>query len=86
MQLINELLHTRGLMLKAGNAIDATLTHALSPTKNSSGERDPEKHQTKKANQWFCGMKAPIGVDADSGLAHCVAGTAANVHDLNPVV
>lgn len=83
--LINELLHTRGLMLKAGTAIDATLIHAPSSTKNSSGERDPEMHQTKKGNQWFFGMKAHIGVDADSGLVHSVAGTAANVHDLTPV-
>lgn len=85
LQLINELLRTRGLMLKAGTAIDATLIHAPSSTKNSSGERDPEMHQTKKGNQWFFGMKAHIGVDADSGLVHSVAGTAANVHDLTPV-
>ena len=85
LQLINELLSTRGLMLNAGTAIDATLIHAPSSTKNSSGERDPEMHQTKKGNQWFFGMKAHIGVDADSGLVHAVAGTAANVHDLTPV-
>ncbi|MDP1543599.1 MAG: IS5 family transposase [Polycyclovorans sp.] len=85
LQLINELLRTRGLMLKAGTAIDATLIHAPSSTKNSSGERDPEMHQTKKGNQWFFGMKAHIGVDADSGLVHSIAGTAANVHDLTPV-
>lgn len=85
LQLINELLSTRGLMLKAGTAIDATLIHAPSSTKNSSGERDPEMHQTKKGNQWFFGMKAHIGVDADSGLVHAVVVTAANVHDLTPV-
>lgn len=85
LQLINELLSTRGLMLKTGTAIDATLIHAPSSTKNSSGERDPEMHQTRKGNQWFFGMKAHIGVDADSGLVHSVAGTAANVHDLTPV-
>lgn len=48
LRLINELLSTRGLMLKAGTAIDATLIHAPSSTQNSSGERDPEMHQTKK--------------------------------------
>lgn len=85
LRLINELLSTRGLMLKAGTAIDATLIHAPSSTQNSSGERDPEMHQTKKGNQWFFGMKAHIGVDADSGLVHAVVGTAANVHDLTPV-
>lgn len=39
-------------------------------------------HQTKKGNQWYFGMKAHIGVDADSGLVHTVRGTAANVSDV----
>ncbi len=60
----------------------ATLIAAPSSTKNSSGERDPEMHQTKKGNQWHFGMKAHIGVDADSGLMHTVAGTAANISDV----
>ena len=46
------------------------------------GERDPEMHQTKKGNQWHLGMKAHIGVDAESGLVHTVVGTAANVNDV----
>lgn len=48
----------------------------------SSGERDPEMHQTKKGNQRHFGMKAHIGVDADSGLVHTVVGTAVNVNDV----
>jgi len=83
--LINELLQSRGLMLKAGTAVDATLISAPSSTKNQKGERDPEMHQTKKGNQWHFGMKAHIGVDADSGLVHAMVGTAAHVHDLTPV-
>jgi len=51
----------RGLLLKAGTVIDATLIAAPSSTKNSSGERDPEMHQTKKSNQWHFGIKAHIG-------------------------
>jgi transposase, IS5 family len=47
--------------------VDATLIAAPSSTKNASGERDPEMHQTKKGNQWHFGMKAHIGVDAESG-------------------
>ena len=39
-------------------------------------------HQVKKGNQWHFGMKAHIGVDADSGLVHTVIGTAANVNDV----
>ncbi len=39
-------------------------------------------HQTKKGNQWYFGMKAHIGVDAESGLAHSLATTAANAADV----
>ena len=79
---INATLATKGLMLKTGTVVDATLIAAPSSTKNSTGERDPEMHQTKKGNQWHFGMKAHIGVDADSGLVHTVIGTAGNVHDV----
>jgi transposase, IS5 family len=79
---INATLATKGLMLKVGPVVDATLIAAPSSTKNSSGERDPEMHQTKKGNQWHFGMKAHIGVDADSGLVHTVIGTPANVNDV----
>lgn len=82
MAAINATLTKRGLLLKTGTVVDATLIAAPSSTKNSSGERDPEMHQTKKGNQWHFGMKAHIGVDADSGLVHSVIGTAANVHDV----
>ena len=79
---VNELLQAKGLLLKAGTVVDATLIAAPSSTKNATGERDPEMHQTKKGNQWYFGMKAHIGVDADSGLVHTVRGTAANVNDV----
>ena len=79
---VNATLAAKGLLLKGGTVVDATLIAAPSSTKNSSGERDPEMHQTKKGNQWHFGMKAHIGVDADSGLEHTVVGTAANVNDV----
>ena len=79
---VNATLADKGLMLKQGTVVDATLIAAPSSTKNSSGERDPQMHQTKKGNQWHFGMKAHIGVDADSGLVHTVVGTAANVNDV----
>jgi len=79
---VNSTLAAKGLMLKQGTVVDATLIAAPSSTKNQDGERDPEMHQTKKGNQWHFGMKAHIGVDADSGLVHTVVGTAANVNDV----
>ena len=62
--------------------VDATLIAAPTSTKNQSGERDPEMHQSKKSNQWYFGMKAHIGVDADMGLVHTVRGTSGNVGDV----
>jgi transposase, IS5 family len=79
---INAGLAQQGLMLKTGTVVDATIIAAPSSTKNKTGERDPEMHQTKKGNQWHFGMKAHIGVDAESGLVHTVVGTAANVNDV----
>ena len=79
---VNATLAAKGLLLKSGTVVDATLIAAPSSTKNSSGERDPEMHQTKKGNQWHFAMKAHIGVDAHSGLVHTVVGTAANVNDV----
>lgn len=80
--LINDILRDKGLMLRAGTVVDATLISAPSSTKNASGERDPEMHQSRKGNQWYFGMKAHIGVDAESGLVHTVRGTAGNVNDV----
>ena len=79
---INELSRDKGLLLKAGTVVDATLISAPSSTKNQSGERDPEMHQSKKGAQWYFGMKAHIGVDAESGLVHTVRGTSGNVNDV----
>jgi len=79
---VNELLQRKGLLLRAGTVVDATLIAAPSSTKNKSGGRDPEMHQSKKGEQWYFGMKAHIGVDAESGLVHTVRGTAGNVADV----
>src|SRR5207245_11723016 len=79
---INGHLAGKGLLLRQGTIVDATIIAAPSSTKNEKGERDPEMHQTKKGNQWYLGMKAHIGVDADLGMVHSVVGTAANVSDV----
>jgi IS5 family transposase len=79
---VNVILQRHGLILKAGTVVDATLISAPSSTKNQSGERDPDMHQAKKGNQWYFGMKAHVGSDAESGLVHTVVGTAANVNDV----
>ena len=82
LQTVNQLLTERGLLLKAGTAVDATLIAAPTSTKNKDKKRDPEMHSSKKGNQWYFGMKAHIGVDADSGLVHTVRGTSGHVSDI----
>ena len=82
---INGYLGDRGLSLRQGTIVDATLINAPSSTKNKDRKRDPEMHQTKKGNQYYFGMKAHIGVDDESGLVHSVVGTAANVADVTQV-
>ncbi len=79
---INAHLAEQGLLMRAGTIVDATIIAAPSSTKNQGKTRDPEMHQAKKGNQWHFGMKAHIGVDAQSGLVHSVVGTAANVNDV----
>ena len=69
-------------MMREGTMVDATIINAPSSTKNERKERDPEMHQTKKRNQWYFGMKAHIGADADSGLVHSVHVTSANESDV----
>ena len=82
---VNAHLSRKGLSLRGGTIVDATIIAAPSSTKNQDGERDPEMHQTKKGNQWHFGMKAHIGVDDESGLVHHVACTAANEADVAQV-
>ena len=79
---INGHLAEKGLLLREGTIVDATLIAAPPSTKNKAGQRDPEMHQSKKGKQWYFGMKAHIGVDAQSGLVHTVIGTAGNVSDI----
>jgi len=79
---INAHLAEKGLLLREGTIVDATLIAAPPSTKNREGKRDEEMHQTKKGNQWHFGMKAHIGVDADTGITHTLVTTPANTADV----
>ena len=82
-QEVGRYLQERGMTVSSGTIVDATIINAPSSTKNASGKRDPEMHQTKKGNQWFFGMKGHFGVDKKTKLIHSVAASAANMHDSN---
>jgi IS5 family transposase len=79
---INEHLSAKGLILREGTIVDATLIAAAPSIKNKTKSRDPEMHQSKKGNQWYFGMKAHIGVDMENGMVHTVVATAGNVSDV----
>jgi IS5 family transposase len=67
---VAEHLEARGALLRGGTIVDATLIAASPSTKNREGKRDPQMRSSKKGNQWYFGMKAHVGVDAQSGLVH----------------
>ena len=67
---MNAHLADKGITLRSGTLVDATIIDAPSSTKNKAKARDPEMSSTKKGNDWYFGMKAHIGVDVDSGVTH----------------
>jgi IS5 family transposase len=85
LEAVNVHLSGKGLLLRQGTIVDATIIQAPSSTKNKDKQRDPEMHQTRKGQQWYFGMKAHIGVDVESGLVHTVTTTPANVGDVTEV-
>ena len=81
LQTVNEYVESRGIRISRGTIVDATIIHAPSSTKNRSGERDAEMHQTRKGKPWYFGLKAHIGVDSKRGHVHSVCTSAASVAD-----
>jgi IS5 family transposase len=79
---VNLHLEREGLLLREGTIVDATIISAPTSTKNQSGKRDPEMHQTRKGNEWHFGMKMHIGVDETFGVIHSLETTPANTHDI----
>jgi len=79
---ISSNLEKHGRIMRGGTIVDATIFNAPSSTKNSTGKRDPEMHQTKKGGEWYFGMKLHIGVDAGTGYVHSMEVTAANSSDI----
>ena len=78
---INGVLEEKGLLLRSGTIVDATMIAAPSSTKNSTNSRDPEMRQAKKGNTWHFGMKVHVGTDP-RGLVHSLIGTHAAVADI----
>ena len=79
---INKHLTDKGLLMREGTMVDATIIAAPPSTKNKDGARDPEMRQTKKGNNWYFGMKAHTGCDVVSGVVHSLSTTSANASDV----
>jgi len=77
------LMQACGLLIRCTTAIGTTIILLPRLTRNRTGRRDPEMHQTKKGTRLFSDMKALIRVDAGTRLVHTGVGTDANVHDVN---
>jgi IS5 family transposase len=77
----NTHLADKGITLRSGTLVDATIIDAPSSTKNKAGARDPEMSSKKKGKTWYFGMKAHVGVDAESGMTHSLETSTAKVHD-----
>jgi IS5 family transposase len=78
---VAELLEERGLLLRGGTIVDASIIAAPSSTKNATQTRDPEMKQTRKGKNWHLGMKLHIGADK-RGIVHTVTATDAATADI----
>lgn len=87
-QEINRQLDARGLILRQGTLIDATLVKAaVRPPPIAQGTvsmRDPQAGWTKKNGKSHCGYKAHIGTDQGSDLIRKALLSSADLHDSQP--
>src|SRR4051812_30605129 len=85
---VNRQLDAKGLILRRGTLIDATvLDAAVRPPGGDAGgvaERDPQAGWTKKNGKSRFGYKAHAAVDEGSGIVRGATLTPADVHDSIP--
>ena len=85
---VNRQLDAKGLILRRGTLIDATILEAaVRPPAGDAGEvspRDPQAGWTKKNGRSRFGYKAHAAVDEGSGLVREAVMTPADVHDSVP--
>lgn len=84
---VNRQLDAKGLMLKKGTLIDATIVAAASrrPSHEAGPKaktpREPEARFTRKGNRTYFGWRLHVGVDQGSGLLRSAIVTPANVNE-----
>ena len=82
---VNRQLDARGLIVKRGTLVDATIiAAAVKPPSFEEGvvsERDPDASFTVKNDETSFGYKAHLAVDEESGLVRQAEMTSADLHD-----
>jgi IS5 family transposase len=84
---IDRQLEAKGLILKKGTLLDATLVRAKhAPPARAAGlgaahAKEPDASWTKKGGKAYFGYKAHVGVDQGSGLVRSIDFTSAKIND-----
>lgn len=82
---VNRQLDARGMVVKRGNLVDATIiAAAVKKPPFQEGQvstRDPDASFTKKHGQTYFGYKAHLSVDEGSGLIRQAVMSGADLHD-----
>jgi transposase, IS5 family len=85
LEAINQQLDKKGLFVKTGTLIDATIVDADAKRPSESEGQvtmvDPDASFTKKNDETYFGYKMHVGVDEGSNLIRTVEGTTADIHD-----
>lgn len=80
-KIVGKHLEDKGLVVKSGTIVDATIIAAPPSTKNQAKARDPEMRQGRKGKEWHFGMKLHVGTDT-RGTVHSVTATHAGASDI----
>ena len=90
-ELINSFIEAKGLFVKKGTLVDATIIESTNKPlshkkreeleKNPSSQIDTDAHSTAKRKKQYFGYKGHIGTDMESNLIRKKAFTSAQPHD-----
>jgi IS5 family transposase len=80
-KIVNEQLEGKGLFIKKGTLIDASIHEAEGGNKKLEKRQDKEATWTKKNDEYFYGYKGHAAMDYGSDLIHHLEMTTASVHD-----
>jgi transposase, IS5 family len=80
-KIINKQLEEKGLFVKQGTLIDASILNAEGGSKSEEKRQDKEATWVKKRNKSFYGFKIHAAMDWKSQLIHSIGYSTASLHD-----